>query len=557
MTADEQSDGISDADERVDRQRAMDRTVVASYEAALAIASEVDLERVLQRIVDLAREVVPARYGALGVADDQGLVVQFFVSGVSPDERAQLGEAPQGHGLIGALIRDRKPLLVPDIAADPRSVGVPPHHPMMKTLLGVPILASSKALGNLYLADRRDGRPFTNQDLEAIEILAAHAASAIDRAQLYRQVEESRRQAEAQRDHLRVILDNLPAAVIIDARPDGAAELANAAAVELMLGPVAPAGAMPTYGRDFRLLDGEGQVVPEEDRPGRRAMRGDAIRNRQMTLERSDGASIPVLVQAAPLRDGDGSIGGSVVVFQDVTRLREAEQLKDDFLSLVSHEFRTPLTAIQGGARLLAAGSNEISGATRRELLDDVVQESERLTRMLGNMLSLAAIQAGRLEPETEPVLVAAVARQVALEVSGRSPGHRFVVDIPSGLPPAEGDPSLLAQVLRNLYDNAVKYAPNGGDVVTTAQVDHERVRIDVRDQGVGIAPEHVSQVFERFRRPGADPTVRGMGLGLYLSRLLVEAQGGTVFAGSPGPGLGATFTIILPIARGWSAAEE
>jgi two-component system, OmpR family, sensor histidine kinase BaeS len=107
--------------------------------------------------------------------------------------------------------------------------------------------------------------------------------------------------------------------------------------------------------------------------------------------------------------------------------------------------------------------------------------------------------------------------------------------------------------VLRNLYENSVKYAPDGGDVVTTARVEDDRVRIDVRDQGVGIAPEHVPHVFERFRRPGADPTVRGMGLGLYLSRFLVEAQGGTIFADSPGPGLGATFSISLPVAHGWS----
>jgi signal transduction histidine kinase len=427
----------------------------------------------------------------------------------------------------------------------------------MTSLLGVPILVGAKPLGNLYLADRLDGRPFTEQDLAAIEIMAAHAASAIDRAQLYRQVEESRREAEAQRDRLRVILDNLPAAVVIESGPNGTAELANAAAIGLLLGSMAPAGTMPEYGRHVRLLDGEGTVVADEQRPGRRAMRGETLRNRQMTLERWDGDHVPVLVQAAPLRDAAGAVEGAVIVYQDVTRLREAEQLKDDFLSLISHEFRTPLTAIQGGARLLASEPDALNPATRRQLLDDVVEESERLTRMLGNMLSLAAIQAGRLEPETEPVLVAALARQVSREVADRAPNHRLVVDIPPDVPPAEGDPALLAQVLRNLYENSVKYAPDGGEVVTTAKVVDDRVRIDVRDQGVGIAPEHVPHVFERFRRPGADPTVRGMGLGLYLSRLLVEAQGGTIFADSPGPGLGATFSITLPVARGWAEDAE
>jgi signal transduction histidine kinase len=265
---------------------------------------------------------------------------------------------------------------------------------------------------------------------------------------------------------------------------------------------------------------------------------------------------LPILVQAAPLRDRDGAIARAVVVLQDITRLREAEQLKDDFLSLISHEFRTPLTAIHGGAHLLASQGDELDGTTRRELLDDIVTESGRLDRMLANLLSLAEIMAGRLEPNTEPLLIAPLARAVAAEVGSRSPDHTFVVDIPGDLPPAEGDPALLSQVLRNLYENAVKYSRGGGPVHTSATWDGERVTIRVTDEGVGIAAEHVPHVFERFRRPGADPTVRGMGLGLYLSRFLVEAQGGKIGADSPGPGLGATFSVVLNVARGWDRHE-
>jgi signal transduction histidine kinase len=190
-------------------------------------------------------------------------------------------------------------------------------------------------------------------------------------------------------------------------------------------------------------------------------------------------------------------------------------------------------------------------------VLGDIVGESARLDRMLANLLSLASIMAGRLTPRTEPTLLAPLAREVAAEVAARSPDHDFRVDLPAGLPPAEADPDLLAEVLRNLYENAVKYSPGGGPVRTSASCDDERVTIDVADRGSGIAAEHVPHVFERFRRPGADPAVRGMGLGLYLSRLLVEAQGGRITAGSPGSGLGATFSVTLPIARGWTEAQD
>jgi GAF domain-containing protein len=109
--------------------------LIAAYEAALAIASEVDLPSVLQRLVDLARQVTPARYAALGVTDDHGTIVEFITSGMDQDERRAIGPIPQGHGMLGELIKSRRSLLVPDIAADPRSVGFPAHHPPMRTLI--------------------------------------------------------------------------------------------------------------------------------------------------------------------------------------------------------------------------------------------------------------------------------------------------------------------------------------------------------------------------------------------------------------------------------------
>jgi len=476
----------------------------------------------------------------------------FIVSGMTEEEQRLIGPLPEGHGLLGTLIHEGKPLLIPDITADPRSVGFPLHHPPMKSLLGVPILLGSRTLGNLYLTERIDGQPFTESDLAAVQVLAAHAATAIDRAELYRKLEASGRRALEQRDQIRVILDNLPSGVLIQT-PAGGIELANEAALRMVMGEGAPPGALPVYGQEYRLLHVDGRPVPNEQLPVQRAIRGEPVRNLQFTLERWDGSQLSILAQASPLRSADGTINRAVVVYQDITQLREAEQLKDDFLSLISHEFRTPLTAIQGGAHLLDQQRSEIDPETQKELLRDIVVESRRLDRMLGNMLSLAAIMAGRLRASTEPVHVSALARRVSAEVAARSPGYDLAVEIPADLPPAEGDPELLEQVLRNLYENAIKYS-SGGMVLTTASTDGATVTIDVADQGVGIAPEHVGAVFERFRRPGADPTVRGMGLGLYLSRLLVEAQNGRIAARSPGVGQGATFSITLPIAEGWTA---
>ena len=530
-----------------------DQRLIPAYRAALSVASELDPAFILQRIVDLSREVVPVRYAALGVADERGRLTKFLTSGMADEEVERIGTPPAGKGLLGTMIAEREPLMVDAISDDPRSVGFPPEHPPMHRLLGTPILLGDRVLGNLYLSDRLDGTPFTTLDLESLQVLAAHAAAAIDRALLYQELRTARAMAEEQRDNLRVILDNLPAGVIIHSGPDGEVQLANAAATSLLLGPGRVSGMIPRQGRDFRVLSDDGEPLPSHATPDQVALAGGVIRNRMVAIERADGSICPVLVQASPLQDSGGAVRRAVVVFQDVTQLRQAQQVKDDFLSLVSHEFRTPLTAVHGGAMLLATQGETIEPEVQRELLADIANESERLNQMLENMLSLTAIQAGSIEVATEPVLIGPLARHVAEDVQRRTDRHDVIVEVERDVPPAEAHPDLLDQVLRNLCENAVKYSPLGGPIRITAHGRGNRVEITVSDSGNGIAPEVVDEIFMRFRRPGADPSIRGMGLGLYLSRLLVEAQGGTITAESPGLGQGATFRVDLPVAAAWN----
>jgi signal transduction histidine kinase len=530
-----------------------------AFQAALEIASELDVSIVLQRLVNLAREVVPSKYSALGIARPDGYVTEFITSGISATARLAIGPIPQGHGLLGALIRDRKPLLVPNIAADPRSVGFPPNHPPMKTLLGVPVMFGNRVLGNLYLTEREGGEPFDQSDLAKLQVLAAHAASAIERAQLYTLAEQARHEAEERRDQVQTILNSMPAAVLILRAPDGVVESANAAAYSLLRRtlPVTSTDWIPQPGVDFHLLNPDGTVLAHRYWPGQRSLLGEVVRNKQLTFRLRDGHQVPVLIQSAPLRDAFGAINRAVVVIQDITQLREAEQLKDDFLSLVSHEMRTPLTSIHGGAQLLTSSVDDLDDETRLAILDDIRVESGRLDRTLTNILTLTGIQAGRIDPETEPVMIDRFARQM-LEAAGTlAPGHRLVLAIPPDIPPAEGDPELLSHVVRNLIENAAKYSPPGSTITLIASHEGDTVTLSIDDQGYGISPEHLDEVFERFRRPGADPAVRGMGLGLYLSRHLVEAQGGRISAASDGIGKGATFSVTLPVAIGWYDDEH
>lgn len=189
--------GIMDQREAEIKRRSSQLDALRS--AALTLTTELDLATVLQRVVDLARGLVDARYGALGVLDENGeYIEQFITSGITPEQRALLGAPPRGHGLLGALIKEGTPIRIPEIATDPRSVGFPPNHPPMHSLLGVPITSKGNIIGDLYMTDKKP-RPgesgaafavFNTEDQQVLEMFATQAAIAIENAQLYRQKQQ-------------------------------------------------------------------------------------------------------------------------------------------------------------------------------------------------------------------------------------------------------------------------------------------------------------------------------------------------------------------------------
>lgn len=526
--------------------------IVAAYEAALAIASEVRIETVLHRIVEMSRAVADADYAAIQQFTEPGQDQQMVCSladDAAPGIEQHLVE------LVVRLPHISSAMLVPQLSLLPgdRSENILADQPAMI----VPIVNGERQLGTLVLVGRRGGEAFDADDLGAIRLLGDHAAAAIDRARMFGMAEMRNERAREQLLQLREVLDNLPAGVLVIQPPDAWIQMTNNSALEMIFGSTGPSTSIPVIFRDFTWEGADGKELPRALHPGMVALRGERVGNRQLTLVNAGGHRIPVLVQSAPVLSSQNDVVGAVVVFQDVSRMRAAEQIKDDFLSLISHEFRTPLTAIHGGALLLEQQWSELDDDTRRELLHDISTESSRLDRMLGNLLSVAEIMAGRFQGDTEPIVVEPLVRELIEEFNERSPNHSLSWHVDAALPLAEGDPAWLSQIMRNLYENAIKYSPGGGTIKTCAFQDGNWVKISVVDPGLGILAEHVPHVFERFRRPGADPTVRGMGLGLYLSRLLVDAMGGKIRAESDGPGTGSKFTVELPVVREWAGEDN
>jgi len=178
------------------------RELAGVNRAITAVSGALDLTAVLQSIADAARDLVQARYAALGVADENGRVVQFITSGITAEQRAAIGALPHGHGLVGVLIKEGKALRIPDIGADPRRHGFPPNHPPMTSLLGVPIVFQGETVGDLYLTDKIGADEFSERDQELLTLLAGHAAVAIENARLYGEVRSARDRLQAWSEEL-------------------------------------------------------------------------------------------------------------------------------------------------------------------------------------------------------------------------------------------------------------------------------------------------------------------------------------------------------------------
>lgn len=263
-------------------------------------------------------------------------------------------------------------------------------------------------------------------------------------------------------------------------------------------------------------------------------------------------------VTAAPVKalEADRNIpadkpSGAVVVLHDVTELRRLERVRQDFVGNVSHEFKTPLTAIQGFAETLLAGAIDDPKNNRR-FLEIIREHAARLARVTDDLLKLARIEAGKLELEFFPVgiqeLIESCAETTLLKASRKQ--ISFSMEIPSGLPSVRGDASLLHDVLQNLLDNAIQYTPPGGRVVAGAAAGPHDATITISDTGIGIPLADQERIFERFYRVDAARSreAGGTGLGLSIAKHIVEAHGGRLWVESA-VGQGSKFSFSIPLA--------
>ena len=271
-------------------------------------------------------------------------------------------------------------------------------------------------------------------------------------------------------------------------------------------------------------------------------------------LERHEPVYARFRCYSAPVHRG-GRIAGRIFVLRDVTRESEAERMRTALVSTVSHELRSPLTAIKGYTDALLE-SGPWDDDTEREFLEIIASSTGKLSHLVDNLLDAAKVDAGVLQLEREPVRVERIARQVVEQRWALLTNHKLTLDVAGALPLADADPFRVEQVLTNLVENAIKYSPEGGEITVKVATRGDNVAVSVQDQGVGIPPEHVEKLFDRFYRIDnrLARTTKGVGLGLYICKSLVEAHGGRIWVQSRA-GAGSMFGFTLPALREESEA--
>jgi signal transduction histidine kinase len=425
--------------------------------------------------------------------------------------------------------------------------------------------------------------------------------------------------AEARWGALHLLLEELPSGVCLVRGVDARLVLANRTAAAMWGAEWPQRQPMQTFlqAHGIRVLAPNGQSLPGARHAATRALRGERVRQQAETIRHGDGTALPVVVNAVPLdprtlssvdelalsdalalsgeqqfagasgaasvqqlaeqleKDRAGDRGEpreqlqpmALVVFQDVSALREAERLKDEFVAMAAHELRNPIGVLvfytewlfkQAARHDSAArdaserGKEESKASARRaEAIDAIHKTAERLSALTNDLLDVTRLQAGRLELQREPHDLVALAQRVTERMQVTSTQHRLAIETAAEHLIVSIDARRIEQVLTNLLSNAIKYSPNGGPVTVTLGTDAASgsVLVSVRDAGIGIPADQRSQLFGRFARAlnARQLQIEGTGLGLYLCRELVELHGGHMWFDST-EGVGSTFYFTVPL---------
>ena len=540
-----------DADALRRENEALRARFAALGEASLRIGASLDLRTVLQEVADSARALTDARAAFIATMDETRAPEDFFASGVSEELHQSLREWPDGPKVFEHVRDLDGPLRIEDFSTFLRSLGFSADLMPAKAVLGIPMRHRGVHVGNFYLVEKAGGGAFTGEDEETLVPLASQAAAAIGNARTYRAELQARADLEA-------LVETSPVGVLVFDAATGRPVSINGEARRILEGLRLPGRPLEELMGVVTCRFAERREVALQDCPITRALSlAETMRNEELALSVPDGRSVRTLTNVTPIPAGDGKAGSVVVTLQDLAPLEELDRQRSEFIGMVSHELRSPLAAIKGSAGAVLDAARPFAPAETREFFRIIAEQADGMFSLIADLLDAGRLDAGTLTVSPEPTEVALLvdrARNTFVSGGGR---HAILIDLPADLPRAMADRQRIEQVLNNLLANAARHSPESTPVRVEARRDGVHVAVTVADEGRGITPERLAQLFRRHGGTAGGAGTDAYGLGLAICKGLVEAHGGRIRAESAGVGQGARFTFTLPLAGDTPAATS
>jgi PAS domain S-box-containing protein len=508
-----------------------------------AMPQEADLRATLGMILKNALEALGGSAGVVATWDEEE---HCFVLSDS-------------YGLDDMALKQLFPLLdeaIPDLAVSSRSFNIlstllgPPlpksdQGLILDPIVALPLQIGRRSLGLIYVMRPRGSASFSGIDQATLTAFARQAAIAVDNARLVHDLVDEKTKMES------MLEGSAEGIMSVDARRR---VVGFNTAMERMTGhPREQVLGLPCY-QVLNFRDWEGRSICNTTRCPM-VSRPDGVHSTcelQGKIQSADGQDIEVAMVYSVTRSRvTGRADNAVINVRDIKRLRDIENLRSAFLSMLGHELQTPLSIIKGYTSTLARSDAKWNKKTLREGLQVIEEECDRLSKLVNRLLLASRIESRTVTLKKEPVQLPAMASKVVRRLESVTNIHEFEVDFAPDFPEVYADPERMEEVLTNLVDNAIKYSPEGGKIAITGRTNRDHVEVTVSDNGIGIPRRELGRVFERFRRGENSQVqkVRGMGLGLYICKSIVEAHGGKIEVSSEA-GKGSEFTFTLPLNR-------
>ena len=518
-------------------------------QASLRINESLDVGTVLQGALDSARSLTGARYGVITLLDDGERIQDFLSSGMTAEEARQIWDTPDGLRIFEYLGSLSEPLRIPDLLGHLGSMELPGFRPPaavggVLSFLAAPVLHRGERVGNIFVADKEAGQEFSSEDSEVLVMFASQAALVISNARRY----QDERRA---RTDLETLINTSPVGVVVFDARTGAPVSLNREARRIVDGLREPDQSPEQLLEVVSVRRADGREVSLDELHLVEALsQAETVRAEEIVMQVPDGRSVTALVNATPIRSEEGEVDSFVVTLQDMEPLREQERLRAEFLAMVSHELRMPLTSIKGSAATVLGGSASMERAEVVQFFRIIDLQADRMHDLIGGLLDVARIETGTLSVDPKPTDVYSLAQEAGNALLGGRARNSLAIDLPADLPWVMADRGRIIEVLGNLLSNAARHSAEGSPIRITAEREGVHVAVSVTDEGRGVSADLLPNLFRKFSRADGDDRaggIGGSGLGLAICKGIVEAHGGRIRAESDGPGLGARFTFTLP----------